>query len=122
MVRHNGQPARCILEPAVVWNTDNRGPVRTTTAFSGFLPREVTLIQRVLTVAALVSSATMAGAQQSFLGPGAAFISFGTARVATSELDERLAANGYPTFGQKAKSAGLGGYRILSNKVMLGAE
>ena len=80
------------------------------------------LIKGIGAFAAMASVATTARAQQSLLGPGAAFISFGTARVATSELDDRLAANGYPTFGEKAKSVGVGGYRVLSNHVMLGAE
>src|SRR5689334_21930844 len=80
------------------------------------------MIRGFFVFAILLAASGPLTAQQSLLGPGAAFISVGTAGVATSELDDRLAAIGYPTFGQKAKSAGLGGYRVLSNKVMLGAE
>lgn len=61
-------------------------------------------------------------AQQALLGPGAAFISVGTARISTSELDDRLQANGYPTFGQKAASLGVGAYRVFGNGLMFGAE
>lgn len=71
---------------------------------------------------ALTVTPAAAYAQQDLLGPGAAFISIGAAHVATSELDTRLAANGYPTFGQTAKSVGIGGYRILGNRILLGAE
>src|ERR1700754_1374633 len=65
---------------------------------------------------------TSAGAQAALLGPGAAFIAAGRAHIATSELDDRLRADGYPTFGQSPRSAGIGAYRILSNHWMLGAE
>jgi hypothetical protein len=61
-------------------------------------------------------------AQQSLLGPGSAYISAGAASVSTSELDRRLTADGYPTFGQTARELGIGGYRVLANHVMLGAE
>jgi len=66
--------------------------------------------------------ASSASAQAALLGPGAAFISIGSARVATSELDDRLSANGYPTFGKSAESAGVGGYRTFTNQVLLGVE
>src|SRR3954467_3049210 len=77
-----------------------------------------------LRIAALLSLclASSASGQQALLGPGAAFISIGRAHVATSELDDRLQANGYPTFGQSAGSVGIGAYRVLSNRVMLGGE
>jgi hypothetical protein len=80
------------------------------------------MFREISILAVAACTAGPLAAQQSLLGPGAAFISVGVARVATSGLDDRLAANGYPTFGQQAKSAGVGGYRVLSNKVMLGAE
>jgi hypothetical protein len=70
----------------------------------------------------LLGFVTPALAQAALLGPGAAFISMGSASIATSELDDRLQANGYPTFGQKAHTAGVGGYRILSKRWVLGAE
>jgi hypothetical protein len=87
---------------------------------------QLTVGQRLVTAAAsslfLGLSPANVRAQESLLGPGAAFISIGVARVATSELDARLAANGYPTFGQTAKSIGIGGYRILNDRFLLGAE
>ena len=67
-------------------------------------------------------SVVPAEAQAALLGPGAAWISGGMSRIATGELDDRLAAHGYPAFGQTAYTLGVGGYRILSNGVMLGFE
>src|SRR6476661_1345514 len=67
-------------------------------------------------------TAAPALAQQDLLGPGAAFLSAGISSVATGDLDDRLSANGYPTFGQSAGSGGLGIYRIVNNRILLGAE
>jgi hypothetical protein len=61
-------------------------------------------------------------AQAALLGPGAAYIGEGISQLQTKNLDDRLAANGYPTFGRDAVTLGLGAYRILSTKVMLGFE
>src|SRR5688500_8759055 len=61
-------------------------------------------------------------AQASLLGPGAAFFGAGISGMETGELDDRLAASGYPTFGRTALTIGIGAYRILSNRVMLGGE
>jgi len=69
-----------------------------------------------------IGAATSAGAQASLLGPGAAYIGGGVSRTETDELDDRLAAHGYPTFGNTPGAVTLGGYRILSSRVMLGAE
>ena len=77
-------------------------------------------LPRLLIGLAVLSSP--AAAQASLLGPGAAFISTGRASIDTKELDARLDARGYPTFGQSATSVGIGGYRILPNHVVLGAE
>lgn len=63
-----------------------------------------------------------ARAQAALLGPGAAFIGVGASGVATGDLDDRLTANGYPTFGRTAVAVNLGAYRILSDKILLGAE
>lgn len=63
-----------------------------------------------------------AEAQAALLGPGAAYFSGGMLRIATGELDDRLATLGYPGFGQTAYTLGVGGYRTLSNGVMLGFE
>lgn len=69
-----------------------------------------------------VMDATPASAQAALLGPGAAYVGGGIARVGTAEVDERLDANGYPTFGQTATSIGIGAYRLLSSGVMIGIE
>jgi hypothetical protein len=54
--------------------------------------------------------------------PGAEFFAAGVSRLATAELDDRLAARGYPPFGRSALAVSLGGYRILSGGLALGAE
>ena len=69
-----------------------------------------------------MASVGSANAQQSLLGPGAAFVSVGVAQVETGELDDRLAAAGYPTFGRSARSVGIGAYRTVHRRVMLGGE
>jgi hypothetical protein len=69
-----------------------------------------------------VAIAGTAEGQQALLGPGAAYIAVGTSRISTAELDDRLEANGYPTFGRGASSLGIGGYRRLASGVMIGAE
>ena len=66
--------------------------------------------------------ALSASAQQALLGPGAAFVSIGVAQVATRQLDDRLAANGYPTFGQTATTVGIGAYRVVKTNLLLGGE
>jgi hypothetical protein len=71
---------------------------------------------------ALGASATSARAQASLLGPGAAYVGGGMARVRTSGLDDRLEANGYPTFGQNAVTLGIGAYRTFANRMMFGIE
>jgi hypothetical protein len=63
-----------------------------------------------------------ADAQAALLGPGAAFIGAGVSHTRTTELDERLAAHGYPTFGRNPFTINLGAYRILSSRVLLGFE
>lgn len=76
----------------------------------------------VLAVAAIFVCAAPAGAQAELLGPGAAYISAGASVLSTSALDDRLEERGYPTFGRAATVIGIGGYRLLSNGVMLGLE
>lgn len=67
--------------------------------------------------------AEAAAAQGGWLrAPDAGFISGGVSRIATGELDERLAARGYPTFGTTATAVGIGGYWSLPSGVMLGGE
>ena len=76
----------------------------------------------VLAVALVFASANQAGAQETLLGPGAAFISAGAAQIATGALDDRLVANGYPSFGRTARSLGIGAYRVIHGNIMLGGE
>lgn len=75
-----------------------------------------------LLIAAALAGAQPAAAQVELLGPGAAFVSLGGARVSTQELDGWLGARGYPTFGRSAVSVGLGGYRVVADAVLLGVE
>lgn len=63
-----------------------------------------------------------ADAQQALLGPGAAYLTAGVSGIATGELEDRLAARGYPTFGRAATALGIGAYRTLRSGVMLGGE
>jgi hypothetical protein len=78
---------------------------------------------RLLVLTLGVGGATeSAGAQQGLLGPGAAYVVAGVSAIATGELDSRLAARGYPVFGRTAASVGLGAYRVLASRVMLGGE
>jgi hypothetical protein len=55
-------------------------------------------------------------------GPGAEFVTIGVSRLNTSQLNDRLAAQQYPTFGPTALSVSLGGYRVLRGAWTLGAE
>ena len=63
-----------------------------------------------------------AEAQAGLLGPGAGYVAAGVSHVATGDLDDRLAARGYPTFGPAAGALSLGAYRILDGGLMLGGE
>lgn len=76
----------------------------------------------LLALAFGAAGAASAEAQADFLGPGAGFVSAGASGIATGELDDWLAARGYPTFGETAVTLGLGAYRVLSGGVMLGGE
>jgi hypothetical protein len=88
----------------------------------------VTGIARRMTMGAVLAIAAGAGrvesaaAQAELLGPGAGFITVGAAGIDTGELDDWLAARGYPVFGSTALTVGLGAYRVLSSGVMLGGE
>ena len=75
-----------------------------------------------LALALGAGAAGTAEGQQALLGPGAAFVAAGVSGMATGELDDRLAARGYPTFGRTATSLGIGAYRLLRSGVMLGGE
>ncbi len=85
-------------------------------------------IARRVTRAGLVALGLAAGgagpaaAQGGLRLPDAGFISAGVSRIDTGELDDRLAARGYPTFGSTARAVGIGGYWSLPGGVMLGGE
>jgi len=77
---------------------------------------------RVAAVALSLLVTSVVHAQEGLLGPGAAYIGMGVAHITTRDLDDRLAAQNYPTFGQGARLIGIGAYRTLSSGVMLGGE
>lgn len=77
----------------------------------------------VLALALGVGAARGAQAQAGWLrAPDAGFLALGAAGVATGELDERLAAHGYPTFGRTALAPSIGAYWSLPGGVTLGGE
>ena len=80
------------------------------------------MVVGLLVLAAATGWARTAAAQAALLGPGAAFISAGASRISIGELDSRLTAHGYPTFGRTAFGISIGAYRTLSSRVMLSAE
>lgn len=87
---------------------------------AGFVHRS--MVVALVALVFSVGGAERSHAQAALLGPGAAYIGIGVSGLATGELDDRLAARGYPTFGGTAGVLGVGAYRILSSKVMLGFE
>jgi hypothetical protein len=74
------------------------------------------------TIVALSLSTTTTSAQQALLGPGAAYFAAGVSSIETRDLDDRLAARGYPTFGRRATTLGIGAYRIFASRLMFGGE
>src|SRR4051812_11295527 len=70
----------------------------------------------------LLTLASPAFGQQALMGAGAAYFSSGGASITTKDLDDRLDARGYPTFGQHATEGGIGGYRLFRNHVVFGVE
>jgi hypothetical protein len=50
------------------------------------------------------------------------FFAAGVSRIATGELDDRLAASGYPVFGSRPLALNIGAYRLWRSGVMLGGE
>jgi hypothetical protein len=50
------------------------------------------------------------------------FFAAGMSRVSTAELNDRLAATGYPTFGSSPRGIALGAYMRLKSGLMLGGE
>ena len=75
----------------------------------------------VLLVLAVCVDTRPANAQGIF-GPGASFIGVGASRIGTGNLDDRLAARGYPTFGSSAVGATIGTYHILPGGLTVGGE
>jgi hypothetical protein len=72
-----------------------------------------------------VGAATPAKAQGQgwdLLPPGAAFLGIGASGIGTGNLDDRLAARGFPTFGTSALALSLGAYGILPGGLTVGAE
>ena len=59
---------------------------------------------------------------QGIFGPGAAFLGAGVSRIGTGDLDDRLSAHGYPTFGQTATGINVGAYHILPGGFTFGGE
>jgi hypothetical protein len=59
---------------------------------------------------------------RSLSGAGAMYLGVGASRVATGKLDDRLSANGYPTFGSGAAGLNAGAHLILPGGVTVGAE
>lgn len=84
--------------------------------------RKLVRLPSVVLLTVCFCSSEPAAAQASLLGPGAAFISGGVSQLATGEIDDRLASEGYPTFGSTTTTIGIGGYRTLRSGLMLGAE
>lgn len=76
----------------------------------------------LLVLALSTAWAEPAAAQAALLGPGAGFVSAGASSISTGELDARLTAHGYPSFGRTTFAVSIGAYRILPSSVMLGAE
>lgn len=64
-----------------------------------------------------------AGAQEGASPAGyTAFLATGLSTVSTRQLNDRLAANGHPTFERSSLALNVGAYRLLRSGVMLGGE
>ena len=50
------------------------------------------------------------------------YVAAGVSGIGTGELDDRLAARGYPSFGRTASGVAIGAYLLLEGGVMLGGE
>ena len=78
---------------------------------------------RIVALSALVIAAAPGIAlAQGIFGPGASFIGGGVSGIGTGNLDERLAARRYPTFGTSAVGLVLGTYHILPGGLSVGGE
>ena len=80
-------------------------------------------IVRVFALALSLSCLTIRPALgQGLLGAGAAYLGVGASGISTGKLDDRLAANGYPTFGSSATGVNVGAHVILPGGITVGAE
>ena len=78
---------------------------------------------RVAVLLALaVCAETRPATAQGIFAPGASFIGMGASRIGTGNLDDRLAARGYPTFGRSAVGVTIGTYHILPGGLTVGGE
>lgn len=75
-----------------------------------------------LTLAIGFGADAAAAQEQDPRGGYTGFFAAGVSEFATGELDDRLAAGGYPTFGNRGLGISLGAYRLLRSGVMLGGE
>lgn len=53
---------------------------------------------------------------------GSGYLATGVSSTATGELDDLLAARGYPRFGRAAASISIGAYATVARRVLLGGE
>ncbi len=86
--------------------------------------RNVRIILSAAMIAGAVGSLSAARAHAQGIMPAdwAGYIGIGVSGVATGDLDDRLQAQGFPTFGQSAAGVNLGAYTTLKSKIMLGGE
>jgi hypothetical protein len=78
---------------------------------------------RLAATAFLVSCLNLPATAQ--VAPRAGYTGFfatGLSEIATTGLNDRLAATGHPTFGSRPIAINLGAYRLLRSGVMLGGE
>ena len=86
--------------------------------------RRIKAVMPLLLMLALGSGIPdIAGAQgKDLFGAGAAFLGVGASRIGTGDLDDRLAASGYPTFGRSATGINAGAHLVLPGGLTVGAE
>lgn len=82
--------------------------------------REISKWKTIAALVVLVGTAAVAEGQG--IPAGAAFLGAGVSGVGTGDLDDRLAARGYPTFGRAATGITLGAYHILPGGLTVGGE
>lgn len=85
------------------------------------------IVRRAMTVGLLaltlgVGAADAAAQARGSRGAVIGYVAAGVSGLGTGELDDRLAARGYPTFGRTAAAVAIGAYLLLDGGVMLGGE